>query len=548
MNTQIINYKEFDWTAEIKKTVLQSLISSFGLDALMSEDKRGGHVDTIHNVRNGVWATDAEKQRYENRGEYNSTEYHSHSNYIETNKKYSKMKKNGELVDGYTGKTFKANDSTDLDHVVSAKEVHNDAGRVLAGIDGADLANMEENLTPTSSSVNRSKQADTMSDFVDKFDPKIENMQSRVSKLEQQLSDVKRNNPSDVNKINELEKKIKNGKKYIEDHQNVDKNRALEKDKKARKAMDDQVNKTYYTSFKFMKNTALAAHNQGLLMAKRQMMGLILAEIWFELQESVPKLYEKHKDDFTFENFWKDAKETLKNVLSRIRARLKDIINEFGNGYISGILSSINTTLLNIFTTTSKIASKLLRELWSSLVKAVKLLFSNQDNLPLGDLCREVFKILATGISVSLGAMLQQHLSLILKIPFGSEIAGFISAVVSGIMTLGAIYCLERSHVMQKVWSFINDLENKFKTQYQLDKEYYQKVNLELDRYLLELSKLEFNMNPQELSLFADELGMATNEKEISILLDAEIAKRGIELPFESGNMKAWLLKKCQKN
>lgn len=438
MNTQIINYKEFDWTAEIKKTVLQSLISSFGLDALMSEDKRGGHVDTIHNVRNGVWATDAEKQRYENRGEYNSTEYHSHSNYIETNKKYSKMKKNGELVDGYTGKTFKANDSTDLDHVVSAKEVHNDAGRVLAGIDGADLANMEENLTPTSSSVNRSKQADTMSDFVDKIDPKIANRQLELSKLEQQLSDVKRNNPSDVNKINELEKKIQNGKKYVEDHQNVDKNRALEKDKKARKAIDDQVNKTYYTSFKFMKNTALAAHNQGLLMAKRQMMGLILAEIWFELQESVPKLYEKHKDDFTFENFWKDAKETLKNVLSRIRARLKDIINEFGNGYISGILSSINTTLLNIFTTTSKIVSKLLRELWSSLVKAVKLLFSNKDNLPLGDLCREVFKILATGISVSLGAMLQQHLSLILKIPFGSEIAGFISAVVSGIMTLGA--------------------------------------------------------------------------------------------------------------
>lgn len=548
MNTPIINYKEFDWTAEIKKTVLQSLISSFGLDALMSADKLGGHVDTIHNVRNGVWATDAEKQRYENRGEYNSTEYHSHSNYIETNRRYSKMKKNGELVDGYTGKTFKANDSTDLDHVVSAKEVHNDAGRILAGINGADLANMDENLTPTSSSVNRAKGSDPVPDFLDKIDPRTVNKQSEVSKYEQQLSDVKRNNPSDVNKINELEKKIKNGKKYIEDHQNVDKNRALEKDKKARKAMDDQVNKTYYTSFKFMKNTALAAHNQGLLMAKRQMLGLILAEIWFEIQESVPKLYEKHKSDFTFENFWKDVKETLKNVLIRIKGRLKDIISEFGSGYISGVLSSINTTWLNIFTTTSKIVSKLLRELWSSLVKAVKLLFSNKDNLPLGDLCREVFKILATGISVSLGAMLQQHLSLILKMPFGSEIAGFISAVVSGIMTLGAIYCLERSRVMQKVWGFINDLENKLKTQYQLDKEYYQKVNLELDRYLLELSKIEFNMNPQELSLFADELGMATNEKEISILLDAEIAKRGIELPFESGNMKAWLLKKCQKN
>lgn len=55
----------FNWTEELESAVVKSLTTSFGLDFLLFEDKKGGNVDTIHNVRKGIWATDTEKQRYE---------------------------------------------------------------------------------------------------------------------------------------------------------------------------------------------------------------------------------------------------------------------------------------------------------------------------------------------------------------------------------------------------------------------------------------------------------------------------------------------------
>ena len=51
--TSIIN-KEFYVLKELEKTVLQNLVQSFGLDFILLEDKRGGDVDTIHNVRQDI--------------------------------------------------------------------------------------------------------------------------------------------------------------------------------------------------------------------------------------------------------------------------------------------------------------------------------------------------------------------------------------------------------------------------------------------------------------------------------------------------------------
>lgn len=50
----------------------------------------GGNVDTIHNVRSGVYATEEEQVRYESRGKYNSDPYHKHDNYKKTNAENSK--------------------------------------------------------------------------------------------------------------------------------------------------------------------------------------------------------------------------------------------------------------------------------------------------------------------------------------------------------------------------------------------------------------------------------------------------------------------------
>ncbi|WEI18742.1 hypothetical protein PY247_00520 [Acinetobacter proteolyticus] len=97
----------FDWSEEINKVVTKSLVTTFGLDFLLLEDKKGGDVDTIHNVRQGIWATEQEMQNYECRGKYDSEAYHRHANYIETNRINKELQKSGELKDAYrNNKTF----------------------------------------------------------------------------------------------------------------------------------------------------------------------------------------------------------------------------------------------------------------------------------------------------------------------------------------------------------------------------------------------------------------------------------------------------------
>ena len=55
-------------------------------------------------------------------------------------------KENGEGINAYSNKRISRNVKTDLDHVMAAKEVHDDRARVLAEIDTADLANLEEQV------------------------------------------------------------------------------------------------------------------------------------------------------------------------------------------------------------------------------------------------------------------------------------------------------------------------------------------------------------------------------------------------------------------
>ena len=73
----------YPWAKELEKTVINSLTTTFGLDFLLFKDKVGGDVDTIQNARKNIYATDASQQKYEQRGDYDSTAYHSHENYID---------------------------------------------------------------------------------------------------------------------------------------------------------------------------------------------------------------------------------------------------------------------------------------------------------------------------------------------------------------------------------------------------------------------------------------------------------------------------------
>ncbi|BCU06761.1 hypothetical protein [Allochromatium tepidum] len=197
----------------------------------------------------------------------------------------------------------------------------------------------------------------------------------------------------------------------------------------------------------------------------------------------------------------------------------------------AGVFSSVTTTVFNIFATTQKMAIKIIREMWAHIVKAIKLIIFNPERLAFVDLCKSVVSILSVAVATVAGTMIYTQLIPLLSFPFGSELAAFASALITGVITLGLNYFMIYSTLAKKIWAFAEsimphaDAVNKFKA-----------INAELDRYLLELSRLEFNLDTIEFHAFSQELTSCNTEIERCLLLKAEVEKRGIELPYEMGN------------
>lgn len=328
----------------------------------------------------------------------------------------------------------------------------------------------------------------------------------------------------------------------LENKAAADFERMKEADKKARAKYNSTINGEYYTSSKFAKNVATATMNNAFRMGTRQMLGLVLAETWFEFRERIPVMFEKHRRSFDAGDFLQDAAEALRAVWQRVQGKFSTFLTSFKDGAIGGVLSSITTTLFNIFFTTKKMMVRLIREMWNNLVQAFKVMVFNPEGLTPGQLAKAVSKLVAAGVAVAAGVVVNDALAKMLVFPFGPELAAFCGALATGILTLVMNYFLEHSALMKKVWAFLDT----FKDKYQKALEYYQQVNVELDRYLLELSALEFAIDTSALSRFSLHLNAVNSEIERGLLLRAEVERRNITLPFEAGNtrsVRSWLSK-----
>ena len=340
MTTNSLNSPRPDLLEELHKTVVQSLTTTFGLDFMLLEDKVGGNVDTTHNVRQGVHATQKEKDAYDNRGDYNSTDYHSHKNYIDKNREGKHLKEQGQLKDGYSGKTFNKNDKINLDHIISAKEVHDDPARSLAGLDGTDLANHSSNLVHTSEGLNKSKQAKPMDEF-------IKTHRERTLVREAEINTLK-SKPS-------LTPKESKRLKSLEDQNAADYKKMEEYDEKARKRYNAEIDRHYYTSSKFIKNVATTSVSTGFKMGTRQALGLVLAEVWFELKSSIPTMIRNHHTHFELSAFLNDLQSTFQAIIERVKKRFSELLTSFKDGFLGGIIANVTTTLVNILSTTTRL-------------------------------------------------------------------------------------------------------------------------------------------------------------------------------------------------
>lgn len=425
---------------DMRCAVLHTVAGAFGLGKLVSAyDREGGAVDTVHNVRQGVFATDGERERFDGRDAYDTTAAHSHKAYKSANAAMKRQRDAGTLVDSYTGQPIGAHHKNDaqlgasLDHVVAAKNVHDDAGRVLAGLDTANLANVEDNLTATTRTVNSKKRTLRAAELCDRLERETGVRQERLAEL-------------DARKASWTDKERKEHAK-LKAQDTVDGQRLLDKERKAQAAIDGEVNRTYYTGGKFVRAAATAGVTEGARMGVQQAIGVVVVEFLAAALAEVKDLYRNGRSEATF---MAEIGVRLRRVGERVAGNWKNALAGMRDGFIAGLLSSIATTLINTFVTTAQRAGRMIREGLMSLLRAVKLLLVQPEGMTRQEAMHEASKILV-GTAILVGGLaleevVSKQLALVPGLGVVAEAgAAAVVGAVTAIATGFAVYLIDKA-------------------------------------------------------------------------------------------------------
>ena len=475
-------------------------------------DQHGGDVDTIHNVReigsdpNMQYKNAQNAAAYDARGEYDTAAYHS-------DKRFTQIKHdareafdaNGtKLEDAYVpgntliprnNKTIPREHQGQLDHVMSAHEIHDDRGRVLAGLDGIELANDPGNLRFTNADLNLNKSDMTVEEYI------------------QWCED----NPT---KVNQGGKKCEPLTEEVKESLRKEYNRA-------KKEYDAKLAQAYYTSPQFAKDTAAAAAKRGAEMGLRQALGFIFVEIWMCTKEELQAV----PAGSSLEDMLNAVGNGIKKGLDSAKKKYKEIIAKVGEGFTSGALASLTTTLCNIFFTTAKNLVRCIRQVYASVVQAGRVLLFNPNNQMLGDRIKTTTVILASGASVLAGTAVG---ALIAETPVGAApgigpvVTAFCSSLVSGLLSCTLLIFLDRS-------KFINELVEKLNS-IPSDANNYKEIADAMEILAAKIANIDIDQFRKDTERFADvaeDISSCEDDDAVNAILLSAYEKLGIQIPWK---------------
>lgn len=441
-----------------KRECLQAVIRPFVVARVLFSDKEGGNVDTVHNVRMNVFATEQERIRYEEREAYEiaKDKYKQDKKYRDENAKISKRKcaeKGKKVDDSYTDNQLGLGEDRDLDHVVPTSEVHNDAGVYLAELNPIELANNELNLKPTNASINRSKNGDTAKQFAARLRQQSEARKEKIKELES-LDSLTDKQAKELNKLKKLE--------------TVNEEKLLKADDAARKEMNSSINKAYYTSNKFIGSAISTGISEGRRMGTQQALGVLMEEFVLAAFDEVKDAWKNGFVARVDDGFLAALKERLMRVVARVLAKWREALTAFKDGSISGFLSNLVTVIINMFFTTSARLVRVIREGFMSLYRALKLLICPPEGMSFAEAADAATKLLAAGCVTGVGVMLEQWVEthLLFLGPLAPYASTIVSALVTGLGTVFVTYMLERLDLFgvqakcrhDKVMTKLNDM------------------------------------------------------------------------------------------
>ncbi len=433
------NVALFDQCTE---NALNAIVGHFGLGAVVLNAKDGGNVHTTHNVRKGIYANDTERQRYENRGEYDSDKYHQDSAYKEINKRQSALKKEGKLTDYMTGKKIKPNDNTDLDHIVAAKTIHDDPARVLAEVDGTKLANTESNLKMTDSALNRSKKDKSAQEFLQRRDENIAKLEALEAKRGY-LTESEQNEMKKLQKQKEIDDE-KLSKEYGD----------------SKKQIDKKVDKAYYGSSKPYKEALKTGLNDAKNIAIHSAIGMVFKELIEGINIELKILFKEFGNE-SLKDIFKRFKQRISKIWADIQSKWKEIIAGSLESAIMAFFSNFIIFVVNIIFTTLKSIVRIIRAGFTSLYQAVKIIVNPPKDMPKEDVMFEASKVFVSGLIGAIAMLSSEAIKtwllsipglnavLILPVPFtdktiGDTLSLCISAAMGVVLSTIAIYYMDK--------------------------------------------------------------------------------------------------------
>lgn len=508
---------------QYEKMIVTTLLRSFALD-FMFQDQDGGNIDTPLTAREYGLKDEEAKTRYKSRGEYKDKKingaYHQHANYKKRNADATDLRKAGKLIDSYTGQKIPRNETQDLDHMIAAKTIHNDQAVYLANLNGIDLANADTNLNHTNYSINRSKGQKDMKQFITELKTKQVMNQARINELKGKgtLSDRER---GELKKLENLSK--------------ADTAMMAEADQKARSAYNETIRTAYLNDKETWTKLKKDAASQGLKMGLRQVLGVLLAEVWMIVRKKFPQLVAKMKENFSLKIFFEQVGATFTEAFKMVKKKFKTLIETFANGVLAGIMASLSTFFINFFAGTAQNVVKLIREFWGSITEIFSLLVFNRDNLPPGELMRAISKIIVMVASVAAGTFLGEAFS---KLPIaqmpviGEPLTIFIGGLTTGILSISLLYFIDHSQQVAELVHFLN----KFGDQIEQKRAFYAELHADLTEKIRELAALpidELNAQIETIHKMSSSLIKATTMAEKNAVVTRAIKEMRLDLPYE---------------
>lgn len=419
-------------------SVMSTIVGQFGLASLFVESKDGGNVSTLHNAKKQIFSNEEDREKY-NRV-YNSKAYHGDNKfYKEKKKQFDELSDQGELIDVYTGKnisgkqfvvnengTTKEQYRFDLEHIFAGKQISDKekARLFMNEQQSADLANSDKNLAATAAAINRSKGDKQLKSWMDeksKFDSEKQNAE------------------------------------YFE----IDKKKALEREKEAKKYINRELNKAevrQYTT-QILKS---GVKDVGRMVAYSAI-GVIIHDFALAIINELKFMF-KNKNQMPFSELFQHFKKRIKSVVSELKYKWKDILKGSFEAGITAFLSNIGVFVINLFATTLKKIVEMIRAGFVSICNALKVMTNPPYGMTREDADYEAAKIIITGIigalSLGLSACIEKFLQsipglqplMMFPIPsLGTEqrtvsdaLAVTLSAIAGGVVSTVVIYFMDK--------------------------------------------------------------------------------------------------------